>query len=97
MLIWHIQIVINQISFFLGLQNDHKALMTEIENSLHTLHANAKLEHERDDASTKAAKQVVSMSSPFAFVDTVIQGSPAFQGVSSYFQSTFHELYSHIV
>ncbi|XP_057200120.1 26S proteasome non-ATPase regulatory subunit 9-like [Triplophysa rosa] len=61
------------------LQNDHKALMMEIEKALHTLHANAKLGHERDDAKTKATKQVASMSSPFATVNTVTQGSPAFQ------------------
>lgn len=69
--------------------------MMEIENALHTLHAKTRVGHERDDADMNADKQVASKLSPFAVVDTVIQGSPAFQAVG--FQSTFKHLYSQIL
>uniref|UniRef100_G3NZE4 26S proteasome non-ATPase regulatory subunit 9 n=1 Tax=Gasterosteus aculeatus aculeatus TaxID=481459 RepID=G3NZE4_GASAC len=50
------------------LQNDHKAIMEEIEEALHKLHAGAQDE---------AMEQQVTLPPPFARVDAVTQGSPA--------------------
>ncbi|XP_065150409.1 26S proteasome non-ATPase regulatory subunit 9 [Paramisgurnus dabryanus] len=63
------------------LQNDHKAVMMEIEKALHALHAKARVRPEKDNAKTQteSTEPVVSMLSPFALVDTVTWGSPAFQ------------------
>ncbi|XP_039524922.1 26S proteasome non-ATPase regulatory subunit 9 isoform X1 [Pimephales promelas] len=61
------------------LQNDHKAVMVEIEEALHTLHATARVREGKDETKMEASGQTVSLSSPFALVDTVTQGSPAFQ------------------
>uniref|UniRef100_A0A4W5MV94 26S proteasome non-ATPase regulatory subunit 9 n=1 Tax=Hucho hucho TaxID=62062 RepID=A0A4W5MV94_9TELE len=55
---------------FSCLQNDHKAIMVEIEEALHRLHAREKTEQE------------VTLPSPFARVDAVSQGSPACQAVA---------------
>ncbi|XP_048041242.1 26S proteasome non-ATPase regulatory subunit 9 isoform X1 [Megalobrama amblycephala] len=61
------------------LQNDHKAIMVEIEEALHRLHATARVRHEKDETKMEATEQSVSPPSPFALVDAVTQGSPAFQ------------------
>ncbi|XP_051755358.1 26S proteasome non-ATPase regulatory subunit 9 isoform X1 [Ctenopharyngodon idella] len=61
------------------LQNDHKAIMVEIEEALHKLHATARVRHEKDETKMEATEQSVSLPSPFALVDAVTQGSPAFQ------------------
>ncbi|XP_036383628.1 26S proteasome non-ATPase regulatory subunit 9 [Megalops cyprinoides] len=63
------------------LQNDHKAIMVEIEEALHKLHAAEKAKRERDqvEAQAEAMEQEVSLPPPFARVDTVTQGSPASQ------------------
>ncbi|KAM7416680.1 hypothetical protein PAMA_018642 [Pampus argenteus] len=61
------------------LQNDHKAIMVEIEEALHQLHARDKAKRERDEveAQEEAMEQQVVLPSPFAQVDAVTQGSPA--------------------
>ncbi|XP_048041247.1 26S proteasome non-ATPase regulatory subunit 9 isoform X3 [Megalobrama amblycephala] len=64
------------------LQNDHKAIMVEIEEALHRLHATARVRHEKDETKMEATEQSVSPPSPFALVDAVTQGSPAFQAKS---------------
>ncbi|ROL42221.1 26S proteasome non-ATPase regulatory subunit 9 [Anabarilius grahami] len=61
------------------LQNDHKAIMVEIEEALHKVHATARVRHEKDETKMEATEQSVSPPSPFALVDAVTQGSPAFQ------------------
>ncbi|KAK7175883.1 hypothetical protein R3I93_000217 [Phoxinus phoxinus] len=61
------------------LQNDHKAVMVEIEEALHKLHATARVGERKDETKMEATGQTVSLSSPFALVDAVTQGSPAFQ------------------
>ncbi|KAG7480997.1 hypothetical protein MATL_G00062110 [Megalops atlanticus] len=63
------------------LQNDHKAIMVEIEEALHKLHAAEKAKRERGqaEAQAEAMEQEVSLPPPFARVDTVTQGSPASQ------------------
>ncbi|XP_018523910.1 26S proteasome non-ATPase regulatory subunit 9 [Lates calcarifer] len=61
------------------LQNDHKAIMAEIEEALHKLHAREKAKRERDEAEAQveAMEQQVTLPPPFARVDAVTQGSPA--------------------
>lgn len=61
------------------LQNDHKAIMAEIEEALHKLHAREKAKREQDEmeAEGEAMEQQVTLPSPFARVDAVTQGSPA--------------------
>ncbi|KAF7669891.1 hypothetical protein LDENG_00100610 [Lucifuga dentata] len=61
------------------LQNDHKAIMVEVEEALHKLHAREKAKRERDEAEAQAEtmEQQVTMPSPFVRVDEVTQGSPA--------------------
>ncbi|XP_068166573.1 26S proteasome non-ATPase regulatory subunit 9 [Antennarius striatus] len=61
------------------LQNDHKAIMVEIEEALHKLHAREKAKREQDktEAQGEAMEQQVTLSPPFARVDAVTQGSPA--------------------
>ncbi|KAM3849766.1 26S proteasome non-ATPase regulatory subunit 9-like [Diretmus argenteus] len=61
------------------LQNDHKAIMVEIEEALHKLHAREKAKHEQDgaEAQAEAMEHEVSLPPPFARVDAVTQGSPA--------------------
>ncbi|XP_056318442.1 26S proteasome non-ATPase regulatory subunit 9 [Danio aesculapii] len=61
------------------LQNDHKAIMVEIEEALHKLHATAKVAHEQDDTQMETSGQTVDSPSPFALVDAVTHGSPAAQ------------------
>lgn len=65
-----------------GLQNDHKAIMVEIEEALHRLHAREKAKRDQDQA--ESMEQEVTLPSPFARVDAVSQGSPACQAVSVY-------------
>lgn len=60
------------------LQNDHKAIMVEIEEALHKLHATAR-KHEKDETKMEVTEPTVSLPAPFALVDAVTQGSPAFQ------------------
>lgn len=69
-----------------GLQNDHKAIMVEIEEALHRLHAleKAKCEQDQAESQTESMEQEVTLPSPFARVDAVSQGSPACQAVSVY-------------
>ncbi|XP_003974932.3 26S proteasome non-ATPase regulatory subunit 9 [Takifugu rubripes] len=61
------------------LQNDHKAIMVEIEQALHRLHASEKAKREKDEteAQEEAMEQQTSLPPPFALVDAVTQGSPA--------------------
>uniref|UniRef100_A0A8C0YFV1 26S proteasome non-ATPase regulatory subunit 9 n=1 Tax=Cyprinus carpio carpio TaxID=630221 RepID=A0A8C0YFV1_CYPCA len=61
------------------LQNDHKAIMVEIEEALHKLHATARVKHKKDEAKMEVTEPTVSLPAPFALVDAVTQGSPAFQ------------------
>lgn len=60
------------------LQNDHKAIMVEIEEALHKLHATARVKHEKDETKMEVTEPTVSLPAPFALVDAVTQGSPAF-------------------
>ncbi|KAM7018420.1 26S proteasome non-ATPase regulatory subunit 9 isoform 2-T2 [Tautogolabrus adspersus] len=61
------------------LQNDHKAIMVEIEDALHKLHAREKAKREQDEAEAQgeAMEHQVTLPPPFARVDAVTQGSPA--------------------
>ncbi|XP_068461448.1 26S proteasome non-ATPase regulatory subunit 9 [Clinocottus analis] len=61
------------------LQNDHKAIMVEIEEALHKLHAREKAKREKDEpgAQGEGMEQQVTLPPPFARVDAVTQGSPA--------------------
>ncbi|XP_026865123.1 26S proteasome non-ATPase regulatory subunit 9 [Electrophorus electricus] len=63
------------------LQNDHKAVMVEIEEALHMLHARERAKREQDqaEAQVESMEQESSLPSPFARVDAVTQGSPAHQ------------------
>ncbi|KAM9446636.1 26S proteasome non-ATPase regulatory subunit 9 [Clarias gariepinus] len=63
------------------LQNDHKAIMVEIEEALHNLHAQERAKREQDqaEAQTERMEQDVPLPSPFARVDAVTSGSPAYQ------------------
>lgn len=72
-------------SFPSGLQNDHKAIMVEIEEALHKLHAREKAKREQDEteAQEEAMEQQVTLPPPFARVDAVTQGSPACGAVSN--------------
>ncbi|XP_022052097.1 26S proteasome non-ATPase regulatory subunit 9 isoform X1 [Acanthochromis polyacanthus] len=61
------------------LQNDHKAIMVEIEEALHKLHAREKAKQKQDqaEAQEEAMEQQVTLPPPFARVDAVTDGSPA--------------------
>ncbi|XP_035291673.1 26S proteasome non-ATPase regulatory subunit 9 [Anguilla anguilla] len=61
------------------LQNDHKTIMVEIEQALHTLHAAEKARKGQDGAQAQAdaMEEEASLPPPFARVDTITQGSPA--------------------
>ncbi|XP_024130377.1 26S proteasome non-ATPase regulatory subunit 9 [Oryzias melastigma] len=61
------------------LQNDHKAIMAEIEEALHKLHACEKAKRDQNQAETseEPMEQEVTLPPPFARVDTVTEGSPA--------------------
>ncbi|NWS96573.1 PSMD9 ATPase, partial [Mionectes macconnelli] len=62
-----------------GLQNDHKALMKQVEEALHQLHAREKEKQARDEAEAlaEAMSQNQSLPQPFARVNAVTPGSPA--------------------
>lgn len=62
-----------------GLQNDHKALMKQVEEALHKLHAREKEKHARDEAEAlaEAMSQNQSLPQAFAKVNAVTPGSPA--------------------
>ncbi|XP_038065480.1 26S proteasome non-ATPase regulatory subunit 9-like [Patiria miniata] len=60
------------------LQNDHKALMANIENSLHDLHAFERQEREHGASlPTNGAVSAAAALVPFARIDLVSEGSPA--------------------
>ncbi|KAM9393328.1 26S proteasome non-ATPase regulatory subunit 9 [Pholidichthys leucotaenia] len=61
------------------LQNDHKAIMAEIEAALHKLHAREKAKREKDEAEAQeeVMEQQLTLPPPFARVDAVTDGSPA--------------------
>ncbi|XP_059379795.1 26S proteasome non-ATPase regulatory subunit 9-like isoform X2 [Carassius carassius] len=64
------------------LQNDHKAIMVEIEEALHKLHASARVKPEKEETKMEVTEPSVSLPAPFALLDAVTQDSPAFQAVS---------------
>ncbi|XP_072269880.1 26S proteasome non-ATPase regulatory subunit 9 [Pyxicephalus adspersus] len=61
------------------LQNDHTAIMKEIEEALYSLHARDKEKRLRDEveAQAEAQQQKLDLPLPFARVDAVTPGSPA--------------------
>ncbi|NXG61460.1 PSMD9 ATPase, partial [Hemiprocne comata] len=61
------------------LQNDHKALMKQVEEALHQLHAREKEKQARDEAEARAEALGQSQGLPRAFarVNAVTPGSPA--------------------
>nr|XP_056715622.1 26S proteasome non-ATPase regulatory subunit 9 [Euleptes europaea] len=63
------------------LQNDHKALMREVEQALHQLHGREKEKREKDEAEAHTEARSWSQSEalplPFARVNAVTPGSPA--------------------
>ncbi|XP_069071021.1 26S proteasome non-ATPase regulatory subunit 9 isoform X2 [Pleurodeles waltl] len=61
------------------LQNDHKAVMQQIEDALHKLHAREKEKRAQDEveAQAEAHSQSDPLPHPFAKVDAVTPGSPA--------------------
>ncbi|XP_018412688.1 PREDICTED: 26S proteasome non-ATPase regulatory subunit 9 [Nanorana parkeri] len=61
------------------LQNDHKAIMEEIEEALHNLHARDKEKRLNDEveAQAEALQRNLELPVPFARVDAVTPGSPA--------------------
>lgn len=67
-----------------GLQNDHKALMKQVEEALHQLHAREKEKHAKDEAEAlaEALSQSQSLPQAFARVNAVTPGSPASVSVS---------------
>lgn len=60
-----------------GLQNDHKALMKQVEEALHQLHAREKEKRARDEAEALAEARSQSQPQAFARVNAVTPGSPA--------------------
>lgn len=72
-----------------GLQNDHKAIMVEIEEALHKLHAREKAKRERDEAESQEEpmEEQVTLPPPFARVDAVTYGSPASGAVRNIFSA----------
>ncbi|KAM9329613.1 26S proteasome non-ATPase regulatory subunit 9 [Gastrophryne carolinensis] len=61
------------------LQNDHQAIMKEIEEALHSLHARDKDKSQKDEAEAQAEalQRIQALPEPFARVDSVTPGSPA--------------------
>ncbi|XP_037115326.1 26S proteasome non-ATPase regulatory subunit 9 [Syngnathus acus] len=61
------------------LQNDHKAIMADIEDALHRLHAHEKAKrlHGQTEALEEAMEQQDVLPPAFARVDDITQGSPA--------------------
>lgn len=70
--------------------------MVEIEEALHKLHAREKAKREQDEAEAQveAMEHQASPPPPFARVDAVTQGSPAFGAVSDA-NFTFPPAHSH--
>ena len=72
--------------FLLGLQNDHKKVMAEIEKKLHQLHKEAREQRLTSQTSQPDAEaqplQRVSNEMGFARVSVVSSGSPAATAVS---------------
>lgn len=70
-----------------GLQNDHKAVMRQVEEALHQLHAREKEKRARDEAEAQAeaVSQNQSLPQPFARVNAVTPGSPASLAASPVF------------
>ncbi|XP_062591886.1 26S proteasome non-ATPase regulatory subunit 9-like [Saccostrea cucullata] len=62
------------------LQNDHKAVMNEIEEGLYKIHAEARLQKEQNPTEEKSAtvEEAHTRLSPFLTVDKVDEGSPAY-------------------
>ncbi|KAM9118646.1 26S proteasome non-ATPase regulatory subunit 9 isoform 2-T2 [Pangshura tecta] len=67
------------------LQNDHKALMLQVEKALHQLHAREKEKQAKDEAEAQAEAMIQNQSlpQPFARVNAVTPGSPASISASS--------------
>ncbi|XP_067025212.1 26S proteasome non-ATPase regulatory subunit 9-like isoform X2 [Acropora muricata] len=63
------------------LQNDHQALMKEIEKGIHEIHAHAreKKENERQTEEDKTVEDIASKIKAFLRVDSVAEGSPSSQ------------------
>ncbi|XP_009996743.1 PREDICTED: 26S proteasome non-ATPase regulatory subunit 9 [Chaetura pelagica] len=59
------------------LQNDHKALMKQVEEALHQLHARDKEKQARDEAEARAEALGQGLARAFARVNAVTPGSPA--------------------
>ncbi|XP_051490402.1 26S proteasome non-ATPase regulatory subunit 9 [Apus apus] len=59
------------------LQNDHKALMKQVEEALHQLHAREKEKQARDEAEARAEALGQGLARAFARVNAVTPGSPA--------------------
>ncbi|XP_015733510.1 26S proteasome non-ATPase regulatory subunit 9 isoform X2 [Coturnix japonica] len=59
------------------LQNDHKALMKQVEEALHQLHAREKEKHARDEAEARAEAMSQNLPTAFAKVNVVTPESPA--------------------
>uniref|UniRef100_A0A8D0H6K0 26S proteasome non-ATPase regulatory subunit 9 n=1 Tax=Sphenodon punctatus TaxID=8508 RepID=A0A8D0H6K0_SPHPU len=61
------------------LQNDHKALMHQVEEALHQLHAREKEKQVKDEAEAQAeaVNRNQSLSPPFARVNAITPDSPA--------------------
>ncbi|XP_005989036.1 26S proteasome non-ATPase regulatory subunit 9 [Latimeria chalumnae] len=61
------------------LQNDHKAIMKQIEEALHQLHAHEREKRAKDEAEAEAEAMEVEqrLPRPFAKVETITAGSPA--------------------
>ena len=68
-----------------GLQNDHKSLMSEIEEGLHELHGLERQQREQGIPPPKNGAKNPVEHIPFAKVDQVSEGSPADNAVSIYY------------
>ena len=62
-----------------GMQNDHKDVMTEIENELYRIHSAARQERGGEEAMDTQTAPITSHRQrlPFAVIDKVEEGSPA--------------------
>lgn len=76
-----------------GLQNDHKALMKQVEEALHQLHAREKEKHAKDEAEAlaEAMSQNQNLPQAFAKVNAVTPGSPASVSVSWWGLTAYEE------
>ncbi|KAK6173313.1 hypothetical protein SNE40_016788 [Patella caerulea] len=62
------------------LQNDHKALMKEIEETLYEIHAQAREKQNTDEPMEISVNKPVREQEPFLIVDRLDPGSPAADG-----------------